>query len=98
MIWNVLLESLAIAMQLRAKIPYGAGQNNIEDKSKMNTFHKGQNVIILLPGISMRKMSRSPMRTVSTSPPFGSKMRIRGGGAAGAEVMLIMSGSLLGRK
>jgi len=42
----------------------------------------------------MRKMSRSPMRTVSTSPPVGSKMRMRGGGAAGAEVMLIMSGSL----
>ena len=42
----------------------------------------------------MRKMSWSPMRTVSTSPPLGVRMRMRGGGAVGADVMLIMSGSL----
>lgn len=43
-----------------------------------------------MPGISMRKMRRSPMRTVSTSRwVLGSMMRMRGGGAAGADVMLV---------
>lgn len=49
---------------------------------------------LLSSGISMRKVSLSPMRTVSTSLLRASRMRMRGGGASGAEVMEIISGSL----
>jgi hypothetical protein len=61
----VYLESLAMATQLLAKIPYG-----------------------VLSGISILKVSRSPMRTVSTSCPRWSTIDMRGAGASGAEVML----------
>ena len=49
-----------------------------------------------MPGISMRKMRRSPMRTVSTSRwVLGSMMRMRGGGAAGADVMLVTKKTII---
>lgn len=50
---------------------------------------------LLSSGISILKVSLSPILTVSTSLSLASKMRILGGGASGAEVMLIASGSLL---
>lgn len=49
----------------------------------------------LSSGISILKVSLSPIRTVSTSLALESKIRILGGGASGADVMLIISGSLL---
>ena len=73
MMAKVDLESLAMATQLRAKMPYG-----------------------VLSGISIRNVSRSPIRTVSTSCWRESRIRILGAGASGAEVMLIMSGSRMG--
>lgn len=42
----------------------------------------------------MRNVSLSPILTVSTSRWRVSKMRILGGGASGADVILIISGSL----
>lgn len=49
----------------------------------------------LSSGISILKASLSPILTVSTSLASASKIRILGGGASGAEVMGIMSGSLV---
>lgn len=49
---------------------------------------------VLSSGISILKVSLSPILTVSTSWRRLSRMRILGGGASGAEVMLIISGSL----
>lgn len=49
---------------------------------------------LLSSGISILKVSLSPILTVSTSLRAASRMRILGGGASGAEVMGIMSGSL----
>jgi len=52
-------------------------------------------VYSLSSGISILNVSLSPIRTVSTSLARESKILILGGGASGAEVMLIISGSLL---
>lgn len=57
------------------------------------------NILILYSlssGISILNVSLSPIRTVSTSLDLLSRMRILGGGASGALVMLIISGSLMG--
>lgn len=51
-------------------------------------------VNLLSSGISILNVSLSPIRTVSTSLFRLSNIRILGGGASGAEVMLIISGSL----
>ena len=50
----------------------------------------------VLSGISILKVSLSPILTVSTSLARLSRILILGAGASGAEVMLIMSGSLIG--
>ena len=50
----------------------------------------------VLSGISILKVSLSPILTVSTSFCLASRILILGAGASGAEVMLIMSGSLMG--
>lgn len=50
----------------------------------------------LSSGISILNVSLSPIRTVSTSLDLLSRMRILGGGASGALVILIISGSLIG--
>ena len=44
----------------------------------------------------MRKVSLSPMRTVSTSLAKASKILIFGGGASGADVMEMVSKSRIG--
>lgn len=49
---------------------------------------------LLSSGISILNVSLSPILTVSTSRLLESKILIRGGGASGAEVILIISGSL----
>lgn len=49
---------------------------------------------LLSSGISILNVSLSPILTVSTSLFLESKIRILGGGASGADVMLIISGSL----
>lgn len=51
---------------------------------------------LLSSGISILKVNLSPMRTVSTSRDRLSRIRILGGGASGALVILIISGSLIG--
>ncbi len=50
----------------------------------------------VLSGMAILNVRRSPMRTVSTSWPLASRMLILGAGASGADVMEIMSGSLMG--
>lgn len=53
-------------------------------------------VYVLSSGISILKVNLSPIRTVSTSLVLLSRIRILGGGASGALVMLIISGSRIG--
>lgn len=70
-------------------------------KIEMNlkTVKNNINILILYSlssGISILNVSLSPIRTVSTSLDLLSRMRILGGGASGALVMLIISGSLMG--
>lgn len=65
----------------------------------LKTVKNNINILILYSlssGISILNVSLSPIRTVSTSLDLLSRMRILGGGASGALVMLIISGSLMG--
>lgn len=89
-IWNVLFESFAMATQLRAKMPYGAARKNLYLCFRFFLLQ----VYLLSSGISIRNVNLSPIRTVSTSRVRESRIRILGGGASGADVMLIISGSL----
>lgn len=63
-------------------------------KKKKNEF--AGETDLLSSGISILNVNLSPMRTVSTSRDRLSRIRILGGGASGALVILIISGSRIG--
>lgn len=63
---------------------------------KIDVSRRNDDKNSLSSGISILNVSLSPIRTVSTSLDLLSRMRILGGGASGALVILIISGSLIG--
>lgn len=101
--WQHMIERRCHMVLLKQMKIVSHRRNHIFFKQKLAYFsvYPMKNVLngyVLSSGISIRNVRRSPIRTVSTSWLRVSKMRIRGGGASGDELIWIISGSLLIRR